>query len=99
MLDDTTSHIAILLVELHIPAAQSLKDKRRVIKSLKDRIRSRHNVSIAELGELDKWQYAVCGIAMIGNEQKFLDQTIQSILDFIESQPEILSMNKRLEFL
>ena len=66
----------ILLIELHlqIPNAHSLKDKRRQIKSLKDRLSNRFNASIAETGALDKWQYAQMGVCMISNDKSYLDK-------------------------
>ena len=66
-------HILLLIYKLHISHAQSLKDKRRVIKGLKDRLSSRFNISIAELGELDNWKQSVIGITMIANDRKYLD--------------------------
>lgn len=82
-MNDYTQHIGILSLDLHIPAAQSLKEKRKVLKSLKDRVRSKFNVSIAELDGHDKWQIATCGIAMIGNDQRYLDGCLQNIVSFV----------------
>lgn len=84
MIDDVTTHLHVLTVRLHIPQAQSLKDKRMVVKSLKEQIRNKFNVSIAELGGLDKWQVAILGIAMLGNENRLLHSTAQNIITFIE---------------
>jgi len=66
-------HILLLIFELRISYAESLKDKRCVIKGLKDRLSSRLNISIAELGELDNWKQSVLGITMIANDKKYLD--------------------------
>lgn len=67
-------HIILISLELHIPMAHSLKDKRRHIKSIKDRISQRFNASIAEVGELENWQIAELGICMIGNDRSYLDK-------------------------
>lgn len=83
MIPEFTRHVGILSVYLHIPSAQSLKDKRMVIKSLKERIKNRFNVSVAELDGQDKWQVAVLGIVMISNDQRFIDSNLESILNFI----------------
>ena len=69
----TDVHILLLIFELRISYAQSLKDKRRVIKGLKDRLSSRFNISIAELGELDNWKQSILGVTMIANDRKYLD--------------------------
>jgi len=69
----TDVHVLLLIFELRISYAQSLKDKRRVIKGLKDRLSSRFNISIAELGELDNWKQSVLGVTMIANDKKYLD--------------------------
>ena len=85
MLEDVSYHIAVLYVSIHIPAAQSLKDKRMVLKSLKEKIRSKFNVSVAELDGHDKWQVSTLGMVMIGNDNRFLDSAAQSILSFMKS--------------
>ena len=81
---DFTCHIAVLMVTLFIPSAQSLKSKRMVLKSLKDRIRSQFNVSISELDSQDKWQLAVCGMVQIGNDKRYLNSCLENILKFME---------------
>jgi len=67
-------HILLITLELHIPLAHSLKDKRSQIKSLKDRISHRFNVSIAEIDFLDDWQRAMLGICAISNDKSYLDK-------------------------
>jgi len=67
-------HILLITLELHIPLAHSLKDKRSYIKSLKDRISHRFNVSIAEIDFLDDWQRAMFGICIISNDKSYLDK-------------------------
>lgn len=99
MMVEYTSHIGILTVSLHIPASQSLKDKRRVVKSIKDRIRVHHNVSVSELDELDKWQIAVLGVAMIGNDKRYIDGCLQNILSFFETFDGVTISDQQVEFL
>jgi Uncharacterized protein conserved in bacteria len=60
--------VGVLQVELYIPGSGSLKAKRRVVRSLKDRIRANFNVSVSEVDAQDKWQRAVVGIACIGSD-------------------------------
>ncbi|MFC1587982.1 DUF503 domain-containing protein [Planctomycetota bacterium] len=79
--------VGTLRLSLHLPQVHSLKEKRQVLKSLKDNIRNRFNVSIAELGQLDKWQVADMGIAMCGNDQANIDAVFNKLLNTIRSYP------------
>ena len=58
-----------------------------MIKSLKDRIRSRFNVSIAEVADHDLWQRATLGLAVVSNERKHADQTIAAVVRMVEREP------------
>ena len=58
--------VGLLTLELHIPDAQSLKDKRQVLRSLKDRLRRDFNVAVAELEHQDTWQRSVVGVVVEG---------------------------------
>lgn len=60
--------VGVARLVLSIPGARSLKDKRRVVKSLKDRMRARLPVSLAEIGELERYQVATLGLAVVSNE-------------------------------
>ena len=62
--------VGVLQLELSIGDAMSLKDKRRVVKSLKDRIAHGHNVSIAEVGALDEHRRSILGMAMVSNDSR-----------------------------
>jgi len=78
--------IGVLTVELFIGEAHSLKEKRRVLKSVIDRIKTRFNVSIAEIGELDIWQRSTLGLSMISNEQAHVHKVFDAVVKFIEAQ-------------
>lgn len=71
-------------VELRIPDSSSLKGKRQVLRSIKDRVRSRFNVSIAEVGYLEEWQRATLAVACVSNEAKAVDEMLSKVVDFIE---------------
>jgi uncharacterized protein len=73
--------VGLLTLELHIPDAQSLKDKRQVLRSLKDKLRRDFNVAVAELEHHDAWQRSVVGIVTISNEEKHVRETLQKVLD------------------
>ncbi len=76
-------HIGICTLHLRILEARSLKEKRRVIKSLKDRVRNKFNVSIAEVGNLDKWQWATLGVVCVSNDARFTNSMLSNVVDFI----------------
>ena len=72
--------VGLLTLELHLPEAQSLKDKRQVLRSLKDRLRGQFNVAVAELEHQDTWQRSVVGIVTLSNEQRHVDESLQNVL-------------------
>lgn len=64
--------VTLLYIELIIPHAHSLKDKRREVRGLKDRISSKFNASVAEVGYQDKWQRCVLAVCLVGNDKRQL---------------------------
>jgi uncharacterized protein len=76
--------IGLLTLEIHIPDARSLKDKRQVLRSLKDRLRGRFNVAIAELDHQDTWQRSQVGIVSLSNDEAHLEQSLQAVFDEAE---------------
>ena len=78
-----TVGIARLTFLLH--EAQSLKDKRRVVKSMVEKSRHRFNVSVAEVDDQDKLQRAAIGVAVIGNDGRVLNSLLDRIIDFMVS--------------
>ncbi len=76
--------IGICTVELYIPENHSLKGKRRVVKSIKDRVRNKFNLSIAEVDNNDLWQRATLGMAMVGNERRFVNQSLEKVVNHIK---------------
>jgi hypothetical protein len=75
----TTSLIAFLTLELHIEAAQSLKDKRQVVRSLKDRLRAHFNVAVAELDPSGLWNRATIGVVGISDSRDYLDGLMKNV--------------------
>lgn len=71
--------IAFLTLELRIEAAKSLKDKRQVLRSLKDRLRAGFNVSVAELDPSDLWQRATVGVVSISGSRDYLDGLMRKV--------------------
>lgn len=72
--------VGLLTLELHLADAQSLKDKRQVLRSLKDRLRSHFNVAVAELDFEDTWQRSVVGVVTLSNEEQYVEETLQKVL-------------------
>jgi len=71
--------IATLTLELRIEGAHSLKDKRQVLRSLKDKLRGRFNVSVAELEQSDLWQRATVGVVSISSSRDYLAGLMQQV--------------------
>ena len=72
--------VGLLTLELHIPQAQSLKDKRQILRSLKDKLRGHFNVAVSELEYQDTWQRSVIGIVTLSNEQQHVEESLQKVL-------------------
>jgi uncharacterized protein len=75
--------IGALTLKLAIFESTSLKDKRRVISSLKQRLSNQFNVSVAEVGYLDHRQQAELGVALVGNDGRFVESCLDKIVDYV----------------
>lgn len=76
--------IGTCTIYLSIPSAHSLKDKRRILKSVIARVRNKFNVSIAEVADNDYWQSATLGVACVANGQKHVHRTLAAVVTYIE---------------
>ena len=76
-----TMPIGLLTLEIYIPEAHSLKDKRQVLRSLKDRLRGKFNVAVAELEGQDSWQRSVVGVVSLSNNNTHLEQSLRNVLE------------------
>jgi uncharacterized protein YlxP (DUF503 family) len=72
--------VGVLILEIQLPYSHSLKDKRAVLLKIRDRLRSRFNVAIAEMDHQDLWQQATLGVVSISNSQVFLESVFQKVL-------------------
>ena len=79
--------------------ARSLKDKRKIVKSLIARVHNRHNASVAEVGENDKWQICRLGAAVVSNRSDHADSRIAAIVKMVEREPEAILVNYDVEML
>jgi uncharacterized protein YlxP (DUF503 family) len=91
--------VGLCTVELFIPESQSLKDKRQVLLSLKDRLRDKFNLSVAEVDGQDLWQKAVLGLACVANEGRYANQVCEQALNLIRSMPAVEIVQSRVELL
>jgi uncharacterized protein YlxP (DUF503 family) len=91
--------VGVCTVELYLPDGHSLKDKRQILSSLKERIRGKFNVSVAEVGEQDLWQKAILGIACVANEGAHVNQVLDQVLNVIRSVPPVELVQSRIELL
>ena len=91
--------VGLCTVELFIPESQSLKDKRQVLLSLKDRLREKFNLSVAEVDGQDLWQKAVLGLACVANEGRYANQVCDHALNLIRSVPTVEIVQSRIELL
>lgn len=91
--------IGICTVDLYIPNSGSLKGKRQVIKSIKDRIRQNYNVSVAEIDGHDLWQRVVIGIACVGVEKRYINGVLDKIIDSLQGNHLVEVMKYNIEFI
>jgi hypothetical protein len=84
---------------LFIPGSLSLKDKRQVLQSLKDRLRDKFNLSVAEVEAQDLWQKAVVGLACVANEGQYVNQVLDQALNVIRSLPTVEVVQSQRELL
>jgi uncharacterized protein YlxP (DUF503 family) len=72
--------VGLLMLELYLPEAHSLKDKRQVLRSLKDRLRRHFNVAVAELDFHDVWQSSLVGVVTLSNAEQHVEESLQLVL-------------------
>ena len=75
--------IGVMTVNLHLHGIGSLKEKRSIVKSVISRLQSRFNISISEVDHQDEKTSAVVGISLISNDTRFINQQLDSIIDFM----------------
>jgi len=91
--------VGLLRLDLHLSEADSLKAKRILIKSLKDRIRNRFNVSISEVDGNDLWQRSVIGVACVANEKRMINRVFDDIRKMVINTPSIELIDSTIEIL
>jgi uncharacterized protein YlxP (DUF503 family) len=82
--------VGSMTIQLFIPTTHSLKEKRSVIRSVIARLRNEFNISVAEVGEQDRWQLSVIGIACVSSDAPYLDGQMQAILNWLaDNRPDL----------
>lgn len=91
--------VALGLVELHFPEVDSLKGKRHVLKGLKEKVKNRFNVSVAEVDHEDLWQRATLAVACVANDARFANEVVSKVVNLIESLSDGAVIDVRVEVL
>ncbi|MBM4293559.1 MAG: DUF503 domain-containing protein [Deltaproteobacteria bacterium] len=93
--------VAAARITLLIPENDSLKGKRKVLRSLIEKIRHRFDAAVAEVGDNDLWQKAQVGLALVGNDPQLLETRLDQIMRYMEShhQAEIIDTHVELCYL
>ncbi len=77
--------VGTLKITLHLHDNRSLKGKRKVVRSMVDKVKHKFNVSIAEVGSNDKWQRIELGVSAVGNDRRHIDSSLNNILDYLDT--------------
>ena len=78
-------HIGVCRIKLHLPENLSLKGKRRVVKSITTQVRSKFNISVAEVDDQNLWQLATLGICCVSNNKRYVNEVLSKAVDFINN--------------
>lgn len=92
-------HLVLVAFEIFIPYSGSLKSKRKVLRSLKDRLSNRFNASVVEAGYLDEWQRAVIAVSMVSTDKAYLDGQVTAMRRLFEEEHEIELLKAEVEWL
>ena len=91
--------VGVLQVDFVIRGSHSLKDRRRIVRSIKDRAGHRFNISIAEVGDVELWQRASLGVALVGRERHFVETSLDEVLRFFRGAPDAELTNHQIDIL
>jgi uncharacterized protein YlxP (DUF503 family) len=88
----------ICRIKLHLSESQSLKDKRRIVKSVISRLRSQYNISVAEVDDQDLWQLVTLGVACVSNHNQHVDEILSKVVNFVvNNYPELEIVDHQVE--
>jgi uncharacterized protein YlxP (DUF503 family) len=89
--------VGIARLTLFLPEVHSLKEKRMVLRRVKDRAQNKFNLSIAEVGENDLWQRALLGIAVVGNGHRFVEAALDEVIKFVRDEAEVTNVEREIQ--
>ena len=95
----SAARVALGMVELHLPDVDSLKGKRHVLKGLKERVRARFEVSVAEVDHQDVWQRATLAVAYVSADARHANEVVSKAMDYIEDHVEGRVLHTSVEIL
>ena len=95
----SVARVALGTVDLHLPDVDSLKGKRQILKSLKDKVRGRFEVAVAEVDHQDVWQRATLAVACVSHDARHANAVVSKAMDFIEAQVDGRVLDTSLEIL
>ena len=77
--------VGTLRIEIYLHDNHSLKGKRKIVRSMVDKVKHKFNVAIAEIGSNDKWQKIELGVSAVGNDRRHIDASLNNVLTFLDS--------------
>lgn len=89
--------VGIARLTLFLPEVHSLKEKRMVLRRVKDRAQQKFNLAIAEVGENDLWQRALLGVAVIGGERRFVESALDEVVRFVRAEAEVSNVEREIQ--
>jgi uncharacterized protein YlxP (DUF503 family) len=89
--------VGVARLVLQIPGSRSLKDRRRVVRSFKDRVRARFAAAVAEVGDVEAWQVATVGVAVVSSQAAHCDELLGSVTSLARTLPDALLADVRTE--
>ncbi len=95
----SAARVALGTVELHLPEVGSLKGKRHILKSLKERVRSRFEVAVAEVDHHDIWQRATLAVAAVSHDSRHANEVVAKAMHFIEANVDGTVIDMTVEIL
>ena len=97
--NNDSAYVALMTIEIFIPDAQSLKQKRGVVRGLCDQIRARFNASVAEIGYQDKWQRSLIGVTIVSGDRRKLEIEMGRVQQLCEKAPRLEIVDIRQQWL
>ncbi len=89
--------VGIARLTLFLPEAHSLKEKRMVLRRVKDRAQQKFNLAIAEVGDNDVWQRAQLGIAVLGTGRRFVESALDEVVRFVRGEVEVTNVEREIQ--